>query len=229
MKFHCLKLQDFDTDIFGLPFYRVVDPDPRPLSDELDRVVELPAYFVDAKAPAEDIELSRFLQDQGFAKACLQPRFAYVPAAPPKNAPDPEATAEGRLSPEDLDRHAQNLRYQRFNLDNRVPPEKARLFQRRWLENSMASATVLKVYHGPDFISFKTVGGDIVIDIVSVLTPGRGAGTALLDRVKTHAFRSGARRVLVTTECENLPACRFYLKNAFTLEAMTACFHLVKP
>jgi GNAT superfamily N-acetyltransferase len=51
---------------------------------------------------------------------------------------------------------------------------------------------------------------------------GQGIGSALLRSVEDVARRDGARALRVETQQNNVPACRFYLRNGFQLEPAMA-------
>ncbi len=224
--FVCLERQAFDSEAFGLDFYRVRRFEYRALAEDLARLRQLPRVMADARIAACDREADRFFQVQGFRKICVQLRFAAM--ARPIDA-DPDDTVEDRLGPAAVPRHVGNLVYDRFNLDAAVEKAGRDRFQAAWIGNSLASPSIRKVYHGESFISFKVSGADAVVDIVSVLEHRQGIGSALLARVCGAAARMGLARVLVTTEAENVPACRMYQKNGFRLDAHFSCFHYVFP
>lgn len=49
---------------------------------------------------------------------------------------------------------------------------------------------------------------------------GQGVGSALIEAAERWASRHGARRLQVETQNINVPACRFYARHGFTLEAV---------
>jgi len=228
MSFVCLTRQSFDSDAFGLDFYRVVRFDYPLLAGDLEALRRLPRAMADARINACDRPADLFLQRNGFRKVCIQLRFAAM--VPPEAAagPDPGDTVENRLAPEAVARHVENLVYDRFNLDAAVPRAGRDRFQAAWIANTLASPSIRKVYDGESFVSFKVDGPDAVVDIVSVLRHRQGVGSALLARVFLAAARLGLSRVVVTTEAENEPACRMYQKNGFRLDGHFSRFHYVR-
>lgn len=229
MKFVCLARQSFDSEAFGVDFYRVTRLDYPVLSRELETVRALPRVMADARIAACDRDADLFFQRNGFRKICLQIRYAMAIAPAEATGPDPEMTTENRLPPEAVRRHVDNLVYDRFNLDAAVPKDGRDRFQAAWIANSLASPAIAKVYEGESFVSFKLGRDETVVDIVSVLLHRQGIGSRLLARVRAVAARAGVSRLVVTTEAENEPACRLYAKNGFVPEAHFSRFHYASP
>lgn len=227
MEFACLTRQDFDSKAFGCDFYRVATSAGEALGRELDRLRTLSGVMADARIAASDREADLFFQRKGFRKITVQLRFA-APVEPAwADAPDPGDTVENRLPRQAVRRHVDNLVYDRFNLDAAVPKAGRDRFQAAWIGNTLASPTIRKVYDGESFISFRIADREAVVDIVSVLVHRRGVGSALMRRVFAAAARARCRRLVVTTEVENEPACRMYAKNGFVPEAHFSRFHYV--
>jgi len=227
MHLECLEPQDFDAKAFGAPFFRVKTFDAAGLDRDLTKVAAAcPRRIIDAAVLSSDRAWDRYFQERGFKKACMQVRFVYEPDACDAGV-EPGETAEGRLSDEDIERHVRNLEFDRFNLDAAIRKEDRDRFQRMWLGNSMRSESILKLYDGASFVSFKIREETLSVDIFSALDRRRGVGSALLARLKACACGKKLQQIQVTTECENLPACLFYQKNGFRIGAFTSRFHLV--
>ena len=62
----CVSQQAFDTEIFGLPFHRVVDLDEAGLERELPPLLRRKPIMIDAKVPASRSDLARLLIGLGF-------------------------------------------------------------------------------------------------------------------------------------------------------------------
>lgn len=226
MNLECLELQDFDARAFGAPFFRVKIFDAAGLDRDLEAVAACPRRIIDAAIVSSDRMWDRFFQERGFKKACMQVRFVCEPDKCDAGVA-PGETTEGRLSEADIERHVQNLKYDRFNLDAAIRKEDRDRFQRMWLQNSMRSERIFKLYDMSSFASFKIIEKALCVDVFSVLDRRQGVGSALLARLKAYACREGVEQIQVTTECENLPACQFYQKNGFRIGAFTSRFHLV--
>jgi GNAT superfamily N-acetyltransferase len=229
MPFACLTRQPFDSDVFGLDFYRVTRwDDHSALAGDLARLRQMPRVMADARIAAADRDADLFFQRNGFRKVTIQLRFAAPVPPGMAEGPEPGDTTEGRLSPQAIARHVDNLVYDRFNLDAAVPKAGRDRFQTAWIGNSMASPAIRKVYDGESFVSFKIDGPEAVVDVVSVLRRRQGVGSALLVRVFRAAARLGLSRLVVTTEAENEPACRLYQKNGFLPDGHFSRFHYVR-
>jgi GNAT superfamily N-acetyltransferase len=223
MTLTCLTRQDFDSEAFGLDYYRVTQFDYVALSGEL---ASLPTPFMaDAKLPAQDIDGSKQLQKIGFCKVCVQPTFvADLSGMSGTAAGEPQGAVE--LHQPELDAHAANFPFNRFGLDPQITEDERVEHQRRWISNSMASDKILKFMEQGAFVSFKLRESEVVIDLVSALPSARGRGSLLLGRLKTWAAFKGYTRIEVTTESENVPACLFYEKNGFRLAGAAVAFHM---
>jgi len=227
MKFACLTRQAFDSEAFGLDFYRVTHLDFPVLERELAALRRLPRAMADARIAASDRPADLFFQRQGFRKVCVQLKYA-APVDPAlAHGPDPGDTVEDRISPEAVARHVDNLVYDRFNLDAAAPKAGRDRFQAAWIANSLASPHIRKVYTGESFVSFKVESATAVVDIVSVLAHRQGLGSSLLARVFRAVARLGLPELVVTTEAENEPACRLYQKNGFAPQAHFSRFHYI--
>lgn len=247
----CLVRQEFDSEVFGLPYYRMARFEPETLAAELEalnrehqEMTGLPGtsglsglsglssmsarFMVDAKLPAEQVDEAKALMGLGFRKVCVQAHFALESAVRNLTPSAGEPFGAVPAAPEVLDLHAANLRRSRFGLDPSVPEALRFAHQRQWLANSMASDTVRKFFAGSGFVSFTAKGGVAAIDLFSVPERRKGQGSVLLDRLKTWCADQGIPRLVVTTECENTPACLFYEKNGFRLAGTTTVFHLLQ-
>ncbi|GFK94222.1 dTDP-fucosamine acetyltransferase [Fundidesulfovibrio magnetotacticus] len=221
----CLARQAFDSEAFAVDYYRVVNPAPEPLGRELDALAG--PFMADAKLDAQDIEGSKALQRLGFRKVCTQPAFV-LDLAGARGAAAGEPQAACALPETDLAAHAANFPFSRFGLDPMIAPEERTRHQARWIANTMASPDVLKFLDNGAFVSFKIRDAVAVIDLISVLPAARGRGSLLLGRLKAWAAARGLKRIEVTTESENVPACLFYQKNGYRLERASVALHMRK-
>lgn len=222
----CLVRQPFDSEAFGLDYYRATSPDYEALARDLASLGVLRAPFMaDAKLPTQDIEGSKRLQRLGFRKICVQPTFV-LPLAGTRGAAVGEPQAVVDMPQDELSAHAANFPYSRFGLDPDVTESERQAHQERWLGNSMTSPDVLVFREQGAFVSFKVREGAVVIDLVSALASSRGRGSLLLERLKAWAAGQEHTRIEVTTESENIPACLFYQKNGYRLDRASVAFHL---
>ncbi|GAB6039231.1 hypothetical protein JCM15519_37900 [Fundidesulfovibrio butyratiphilus] len=221
----CLVPQSFDAEVLGRPYFRVLRLDPEALGREL---AALPCpCMADAKIPAEDVDGAKTLQQLGFFKVCVLFHLARNLTETHRSTTE-DATPSGSMQPDApcLDALTANFRYNRMNLDPFVPPDLAFAHQRRWLANTFASSEVLKFTGPRAVVSFRRDDHLARIDLVSVVGHRRGLGTRLFAELFAWCAREGLSRVEVTTEAENLPAWRFYMKNGFEPVGASCVFHL---
>jgi hypothetical protein len=224
---HSLVYQEFDSDAFAVPFFRVIDPHSSDLVHEIEAVTRGERGIIDAKLPAEDIEAANRLLRAGFRKICCQVELHHDVVGG-TYAPVQSGIFEGFSLPEEMvSRHAANFTFDRFSLDNELPPGHQLLFE-RWIRNSLGGRTCLVAAREFNFITFKLVSDQIKIDLVSVLDKGRGIARDLLHAILWKARELRLREVVVVTECENKPAVNLYLKKGFKVVQFYSVFHLVK-
>lgn len=223
MNLTCLTRQDFDSEAFGLDYYRVARFDYDALACEIASLQS--PFMADAKLPAQDIAGSKQLQKMGFCKICVQPTFvADLSGTSGTAAGEPQGAMAFPLA--ELDAHAANFPFNRFGLDPQITDGERVEHQRRWISNSIASAEILKFLDQGAFVSFKLRESVVVIDLVSALPSARGRGSLLLGRLKAWAAFKGCSRIEVTTESENVPACLFYEKSGFRIAGAAVAFHM---
>jgi len=225
MDLTCLTRQEFDSDVFGLDFYRVTRLDPEILGRELS-LLPVP-FMADAKTPAQDIDGTKSLMRLGFRKVCTQPTYR-LDLSNVSKAASGEPSEATEISADELAAHAANFPYSRFGLDPDVADHERLSHQKRWLTNTMASAGIFKFVEPGAFVSFKLRDNAAVIDLISVLPRARGRGSLLLGRLRAWAASKGLARIEVTTESENITACLFYQKNGYHLDRVAAAFHMRK-
>ena len=223
MDLTCLARQGFDSEAFGLDYYRVIHFDYDALARE--SLALTPPFMIDAKLPAQDIAGSKDLQNIGFRKICVQPTYVLeLSGNPGVAAGEPQGKVD--MAQAELGAHAANFPFSRFGLDPRVTDAERITHQRKWLVNTMSADDILKFLEQGAFVSFKIREGAVVIDLVSALASARGKGSLLIGRLKAWAAHTGHSRIEVTTECENIPAGLFYQKNGFRLDRAVAAFHM---
>lgn len=223
-----LRFQQFDTDAFGIPFYRVTDPWAAALDCELSELSGKPRLIVDAKLSAEDIHGAARLMRLGFRKICVQIELQ----RPLDTAPVPCPNAEIRdhvVYPDPvIGAHAAQFVFDRFTLDVDLPRAGHDRLYRQWIRNSLEGERYRIAVADVNFITFGTEGDAIRIDLVSVLNKRRGTGLALLNAILAYGRQQNLEKVIVVTECENLPAVRLYVKAGFSPARFFSVFHLVR-
>ncbi len=223
----CLEPVEFDSAAFGFPYYRVTRLEEDGLAAEVDALLRNGRMAADAKRPADDVAGTHALMKLGFRKVCMQVTLQWRTAGSPE--PDPEVELRDSLGvdEETLWRHARNFTRDRFSMDPLLPAAGRHRLYFQWLRNSVSgSKRVARA--GDNLCTFSRKGGDVVIDLVSILEARRGIGTRLLRTLQAHAVATGAESIIVSTECENTPAWSLYQKMGFLPIRYTSALHLVQ-
>ena len=223
-----VQFQKFDTDAFGVPFYRVVATHSPNLERGVAALIANPPVIIDAKLSAEDIGNCHRLLKLGFRKICTQIEFRHKleeVACPPKRSSIMNCCA---LSDATILAHARQFVFDRFSLDPELPVGGHDRLYSRWIHNSLRSGNCEVAVCRHNFITFKSTLRRVKIDLTSVLDSGQGIASDLLAAVLHRAKESDAHHVEVVTECENRPAWRLYLKAGFLPAQFFSVFHLVK-
>jgi GNAT superfamily N-acetyltransferase len=219
----------FDADAFGVPFYRVHAFDGAAIRKELQAIREQDrSFIVDAKVPAEDVENSRLLWSLGFRKVCMQITLRHDLSAADASPSGTTLAARLELAEALLHEHAANFTLDRFSLDPLIARDGTRRLYANWIRNSLTGGRKDIVHAGTDFCTLAVKDNTASIDLVSVLTHGRGIGRQLVAGAVSCARERGAKELFVTTECENPRAWRLYMRAGFLPARFTAAFHLVQ-
>jgi GNAT superfamily N-acetyltransferase len=224
-KLSCFTYQEFDTDVFGVPFYRLVDARPPRLQEEVAALASNPPCIADAKLPAEDIQSGARLLELGFRKICVQIELKHrlgVSVHPTRSQIRDRVVLPNAI----IRAHASQFVFDRFALDIALPSKGHDRLYEKWIRNSLEGSSHLVATFGDNFITFREQAGNIKIDLVSVLQKGQGIGADLIRTVLNCAKERQVREVDVITECENLPAVRLYLSTGFLPARFFSVFHL---
>ncbi len=222
--------QAFDEAIFAIPFFRVHDPGAERLEEAWRAVVAAhPRLMGDARTGVEQIALHRRLDALGFHRVCTQVTFVLDPIPACDPVPGVSVQPELALSPAALEAHGRNFTFSRFAQDPRVPRADADRWVQTWIHNSVRGRRRVVALQ-TDFVTFSGEPGEaIVVDLVSVVDHRRGRGRRLMQHLIAHAAASGAPRIEVTTEGENIPAQRLYTSLGFRPTSARACHHFRSP
>ncbi len=121
--------------------------------------------------------------------------------------------------------------YSRFNLDPRFRPQFSRLYH-LWLERDFNSPTS-KVFTYEDdgrvvglvTLSCNADQGNIGLLATRKSFRGQGIGTMLLQACDSYLLSHGVKLATVTTQGENIPACRLYEKYGYQAIKQTGVWH----
>ena len=218
--------QDFDSEAFGVPFYRVVAWGNPDLENELSVLLRRRPIVVDAKVGADDIERNRFLQRLGFRNVC--PQVALRHSLTKREKPEHRvAISEGlKITDELIRRHAQNFRTDRFAMDALLDRAGRDRLYTQWIVNSLSGRMPVASYEG-NFCSFRQVDDCLSIDLLSVLNQRQGVGRSLVLAIIEYAAERKLKELRVVTECANRAAWQLYLGCRFRLDEFLNCYHFV--
>lgn len=224
--FDCLRYCDFDSDAFGLAYWRVIEPKAASLAEALAALPSGPAV-VEVRIPSSDTDVIAKFESLGFHRVCTQ----FILLHSLKSIPDmpPDVTVADTLHiPENLLlEHANNFKCDRVSLE-KAPPDEGRVrFYRNWLFNSLTLRRHRVVYSGVNLVTF-SVNDESVVDLVSILDKNQGIGRKLMDAVIVQSAIAGARRLKLGTICENSQAWRLYIAAGFQPHSFNQIMYLVR-
>ena len=222
----CIAEQAFDTQVFGVPFFRIVALDLPALREELPAVLRRRPLIIDAKIPASAHDAARFLHGFGFRTVCTQIALAHRLSPVPNYPAAVTLVSSTDMSESTIRAHVENFRSDRFSLDFRIDPAARDNLYTAWIRNSIGGRTQLALY-GANFCSFQEGCDALTIDLLSVLDKRRGIGRNLVNAVLALARGRGMRAVEVVTECGNEAAWRLYLSCGFAVTGFLDCLHYV--
>jgi RimJ/RimL family protein N-acetyltransferase len=224
----CIQQQAFDTEVFEVPFYRVIEFDMERVEMELDQIKAAhTSFIVDAKVPSYQNDWNSFLQDQGFHKACLQVELCCNINAQNMKSHGVRIMDQIEFDDELIKKHAENFIYDRFSSDAKLNVTKSNELYQRWMRNSLNSRAIKVAVIGRNLCTFKEKEEKIIIDLISVLDKKQGIAVMLLSAINNHAFDHQYGMVIALTEAENVPALRLYQRMGFEVSGFYSCFHMI--
>lgn len=223
-----LVYSQFDSDIFGADFWRVVGADADAVAREIAGLNADVALIVDAKLPAGQRDSIAKFQALGFCKAAVM--IELVQPAPrdlPAPAMVPKTVAHLTLAPAVLRQHAENFIFQRFRQDPQLPQAASIKLMEIWIKNALAGRRNVVAIRN-NFCTYSIADAALTIDLLSCIDRGQGVATQLLTAVMAVARAAGVGQVRVTTEAENVIALRTYIRAGFVPENSTVALHFVR-
>jgi hypothetical protein len=200
-----LEFSAFDTEAFGVPCYKLVDPAQEGLSWLAQRSRNEP-LFATCKIACGGPSHSQALHSAGFIAICTQIRLtARIDGHP--ESPAPAISLD--FDDQEVDGHAGNFRHDRLSQDTRIPAEWRLRYYRSWLRNSKGRG-ILVARHGSAICTLRLTPPSSTIELMSSLVPGRGEARAALENAIGLARRHSCTEISVTTEAENIPALKLY-------------------
>src|SRR6185312_15507188 len=199
-----------------------------PLSARLSQGVP----FADAKITVDSPAAMASLQSLGFVLIDTTLQFemprdglairnaADVAFATPDDAEGIKAIAEGAFV------------YDRFHRDPAIPDGTANALKRAWVQNFFAGqrgdwmVTARRDGAAAGFLQLlKSVEGKLVIDLIAVGAPYRGAGLARAMIAFAARECDGTGSIIVGTQVSNIPSVRLYASLGFRLTSAQYVFH----
>jgi dTDP-4-amino-4,6-dideoxy-D-galactose acyltransferase len=124
--------------------------------------------------------------------------------------------------------------YSRFKLDQQLPRGKFERMYELWLERSVSGVladVVYGYYDGDKMVGFVTVKlsqkyASIGLIAVHEQYSGKGIGSKLLQAAEEYAIRNGLHEMQVATQLDNLPACKFYESNGYSIMSIENIYHV---
>lgn len=221
-----IVLQDFDTNIFEINYYRVINDDLTQIQSDLTQISKSNDYIIDAKIDAQNHELCKFLNESGFEKICEQTRFC-AGSNHISSHSEINIVKNRSISDTDARKYANNFTFDRFSVDERLDQSKVKSMYATWIKNSFNSDKVMIAEYMKNFCSFRCHKNNLSIDLLCVTEKRKGIASKLLKAVINYAHDNCIDSINVTTETNNMPAVKTYLKNGFYSDRQLSCFHLV--
>ena len=227
MQTQAFTLQQFDSDIFECPYYRLNGSNIAEIKSEFYALPSKHPWIADAKISSSNKSLDLCLQELGFRKVCMQVQLKLTVDSPVFSSEGVDIQTSVNLNNDLIKQHVKNFIYDRFTLDFQMPSDKRNLLYERWIRNSLQNPDYPKAIQGTNFISTKKTGKTLKLDLSSVLEHGKGIGSRLLDALKNYAHSQELSEMTVITECENINAVQFYIANGFKIDQFLTCFHYI--
>ena len=220
-----LSYSEFDSDVFGVRFFRLTSADAEGLADELEKEKSRGPMIVDAKVVAGEREQELRLVKLGFRKVTTIVELFAKASKPPSGEVGPEVVDSLTLNAADLRAHAASFVFQRFRQDPLIPPEDAIRFMETWIANSLGGRRqVLAI--GRNFLTYRRLESEIELELMSCLDRNVGMATGLVSAAKSIASDLGLP-MRTATEAENMPAMRVHFSHGFLPSKATLALHLV--
>lgn len=124
-------------------------------------------------------------------------------------------------------------KYSRFKLDPRLPFGSYERLYTRWIEQSVSRSIATEVFcymvegQPRGLLTLDRKDDRNVIGLVAVDEDyqHRGIGRALVMHAVSYVHKYQGKSLSVTTQLDNVPACRLYSGSGFSLESVTKIWH----
>lgn len=223
-----LKRLDWDSDFFQLEVFRSVNRDfDEEIMKELEFVLPTPSLtylFSDKELQLEslgkaiDIKTTLFKTVEGSSVDTIDlynPKMGYYS--------------------EILDLAIQSGAYSRFKIDENISEDAFYEMYKQWIDKEISQANtdiILEMESGEiaGFVSLTKEGELSRIGLVAVNESFRGKGIAskLLKKCDQIAWENGSKKILVTTQFQNIPAFKLYEKCGYEILEKKYIYHYWK-
>ena len=220
-----LEHSTFDTQAFGWPTF-VLRAGQRNLDEIIDEIPDRLAkgQFLIAKLPADDVAGTRAMLAAGMRKVCVQIELIRDLHAPSTSTPPSAPSDRVAFDQSTIRAHAGNFRFDRLSVDPAITEAQRLAFYQAWVENS-TDGRMGVLSEGSAFLSYKSTGSALHIDLLSVLEAGRGTASRLLAKLEKRAEDSGLSLIEVVTETENRRAVAVYMRAGYAIRKFISVFH----
>jgi len=219
------KLDQFDTALFGVPSFKSTSP----------LMSEGKGFFT--CFVSVDPATSATLSDHGFRLISIRNTYALHDATHVLSK-DSDVTIEefkgtGKVMDEEMTQIGKAIwEFSRYRRDSEIPVKQSLSLYKTWVENSLYHGYAdkcLVAMSGKKIVGLCTVKikeSDGYIDLLGVLPEHqrKHIGSHLIDSAITY-LRKRAKRILVVTEGENIPANRLYQSKGFVIGNVELVYH----
>lgn len=229
----------WDSNFFGFKVARIIPENmtPAELGDELRVLKEHSFRFVYLFLDPLDSEFNSLAVDNG--GTLIDGKITYsLKLAEDFSENGSDDIFEFQDQDEQMENRLISLSFQagtfsRFRRDPKLNPDQFERLYSIWVKNSLNGIMADQVYvykkdgeiKGFITLRTKTGFGEIVLIGVDQGERGSNIGTGLLNKAKSFFHGQGIFYIRVVTQKNNVPACKFYEKNGFTVEKIKNVYH----
>lgn len=133
----------------------------------------------------------------------------------------------GQVSPSLLDLALQSGVYSRFKTDTRLTAKEFESLYTIWVSKAIASGALLCTEDGKGMISYATTADALTVGLLAVdaSARGKGYGRKLMQAVEAKADELGKKVLIVPTQEQNIPACKFYESLGYRISHKEYVYH----
>lgn len=225
------ELLEWDSRFFGYGVGRIRTDgtNEAEIDAQLDRLRKQKCRLVYVFSP-------RPLQLQGFKTLLVDRKRSYILSSPRHKPVELPVVQARTASPELYDLACQAGEYSRFRVDPDIPKEYGMRLYHQWLDNSLSGQFadfVLTCECDGKPIGLVTAGikgPELSIGLIATdrAFRCRGIGGSLIQTIINMAADRGLD-VEVTTQADNLDACRFYERHGFRTSSQDFVYHIWLP